>query len=139
MIFHGKWAAQNFKSSKILFNLFIVMKKTQKPIFSAIYTNVQVILTSKFWNFDFFHWKAIFMIFFGYEFEIFCIAHWLGKSLHFFYRICQYLFYDPFWKTLIGWFILYLHRRILRLPFFNQSWPSKLKNVMIFWNIKKNQ
>ena len=40
-IFHGKSAVQNFKSSETWLNLFEIIKKTQKPIFSAIYENVE--------------------------------------------------------------------------------------------------
>ena len=43
-IFHGKSAAQNFKSSETWLNFFKIMKKTPKPIFSAIYANVDHIL-----------------------------------------------------------------------------------------------
>ena len=43
-IFHGKSAAQNFKSSETWLNLFKIMEKTQKPIFRAIYANVEKLL-----------------------------------------------------------------------------------------------
>ena len=70
-IFHGKSAAQNFKSSETWLNLFKIMKKTQKPIFSAIYANVEKSLylkISKFWlfwvngNFQDFFWLRIWNI-----------------------------------------------------------------------------
>ena len=43
--------------------------------------------------------------------ETFCIEHWLGKSLLFLCRIHLYLFYDPFWKRLIGCFLIYLYKK----------------------------
>ena len=39
--FRSTEQGENFKSSETWLNLFKIMKKTQKPIFSAIYTNVQ--------------------------------------------------------------------------------------------------
>ena len=69
------------------------------------YSNYKIL---KFW---FFSLHGNFHEFLGYTFEIFCIAHWSGKSLHFTCRMCQYFFCNLLLKCLIDWFIIYLHIR----------------------------
>ena len=63
-IFHWKWTAQNLKSSETLFNLFIIMKKTQKTIFSAIYANVQKLFLPQNFEILIFFTKKQFLWFF---------------------------------------------------------------------------